>query len=170
MVGEMCGLLVGITVTDGGCDAFTERGTTFPRDIDIASGRNDFGDDNDGDDACLLGNTLLFFAYDVELDGELVFVIVKLGVMFMLACELVRLAAKMSAYPLAELAADVIADGICGKVDFNELLVIFNGAATIPDCICGTVDFAAFGKLLRDCIGLALIFCDKFLFCTFDLG
>lgn len=99
LVGEMCcGRLVGVTVTDGGCDAFTESGTTFPRDIDIASGRNDFcDDDDDGDDAGLFGKTLLFFAYDVELDGELVFVIVKLGVIFMLDCELFRLAAKISA-------------------------------------------------------------------------
>lgn len=113
LVGEMFGLLVGVTVTDGGCNGLcTDNkfgGTTFPSDIDIASDRNDFcDDDDDGDDAGLLGKTLLFFAYDVE-PGELVFVIVKLGVIFMLACELFKLAAKMSAYPFAEPAADVIA-------------------------------------------------------------
>lgn len=61
--------------------------------------------------------------------------------------------------------------GIRGMVDFDDVLDIFNGDATIPDCNGGTVDFSAFGKLLRDCIGLLLLtFCDEFLFCTFDLG
>lgn len=89
LVGELVGLLVGVTVTDGDCDAFTDRGT-FPRDIDIASGKNDFWDD-------ALDEIGLFLTCDTELDGELVFVIVKLGVMFMLDCELDKLAAKMSA-------------------------------------------------------------------------
>lgn len=92
MVGEMVGLLAGVTETDGGCDTFTEIGT-FPSDIDIASDKNDFGDVK-FDETGLLG--VLLFAYD-ELDGELVFVIVKLGVILMLACELDRLAARMSA-------------------------------------------------------------------------
>lgn len=47
---------------------------------------------------------------------------------------------------------------------------MFIGAAIIPDCIGGIVDFGAFGKLLRDCIGLEPIFVDGFLFCTFVLG
>lgn len=99
LVGETIGLLVGVTETDGGCVAFTEIGT-FPRDIDIASGKNDFCDvtidvtallDDDDEDMPLLVD-------DVELDdGEWVFVIVKLGVMFMLAGELDKVAAKMSA-------------------------------------------------------------------------
>lgn len=95
MVGELVGLLVGVTVTDGDCDAFTDRGT-FPRDIDIASGKNDFWDDA-LDEIGLLTKPPLFLTCDTELDGELVFVIVKLGVMFMLDCELHRLAAKISA-------------------------------------------------------------------------
>lgn len=93
LVGETVGLLVGVTVTDGGCDVFTDRGT-FPRDIDIASGINDICDD--GDDTGLLGIGLEFLTYDVELDGELVFVIVKLGVIFILDCELFKLAANRS--------------------------------------------------------------------------
>lgn len=54
--------------------------------------------------------------------------------------------------------------------DFDDALDIFNGVATMADCNGGTVDFGALGKLLRDCIGLALTFCVKFLFGTFDLG
>lgn len=97
MVGEMfVGLLVGMTVTDGDCDAFTERGT-FPRDIDIASGKNDFWDDAFDEIDLFAKLTLFFDANDAELDGELVFVIVKLGVMFMLDWEFVRLAASKSA-------------------------------------------------------------------------
>lgn len=96
LVGEMVGLLVGVTVTDGGCVDFTEIGT-FPRDIDIASDKNDFCDEIFGD-ICLLDKPPPpLLADDVELVGELVFVIVKLGVMFMLAWEFDRLAAKMSA-------------------------------------------------------------------------
>lgn len=95
MVGEMVGLLVGITVTDGGCAAFTEIGT-FPRDIDIASDKNDFCDEI-FDDNGLFDKPPLLLADDVELAGELVFVIVKLGVMFMLACAFDKLAAKISA-------------------------------------------------------------------------
>lgn len=95
LVGEMVGLLVGVTVTDGGCVDFTEIGT-FPRDIDIASDKNDFCDET-FDDICLLDKPPPLLADDVELVGELVFVIVKLGVMFMLAWEFDRLAAKMSA-------------------------------------------------------------------------
>lgn len=171
----MVGLLVGVTVTDGGCVAFTERGT-LPRDIDIASGKNDFCDETFVDMG-LLGKLPpvlipLFFTDDVELDGELVFVIVKLGVIFMLACEFCRLAARISAYTLGELAARtlVIADGIWGSVDLVELLAIFNGAATMPDCICGNVDFGEFGKLFRDCIGLEPTFGGAFLFGTLALG
>lgn len=95
LVGELVGLLVGVTVTDGDCDAFTEIGT-FPRDIDIASGKNDFWDDA-FDEIALFDKPPLVFACEIELDGELVLVIVKLGVMFMLDCELDRLAAKISA-------------------------------------------------------------------------
>lgn len=95
LIGDEAGLFVGVTVTDGACDAFTEIGT-FPSDIDIASGKNDFCDDEIVDTG-LLDNPAVFLAYNVELDGELVLVIVKLGVMFMLDCALVKLAAKMSA-------------------------------------------------------------------------
>lgn len=95
LVGDEAGLFVGVTVMDGACDAFTEIGT-FPSDIDIASGKNDFCDVEIVDTG-LLGNPAVFLAYDVELDGELVLVIVKLGVIFMLDCALDRLAAKMSA-------------------------------------------------------------------------
>lgn len=64
-----------------------------------------------------------------------------------------------------------MADGICGgNVDFDEPLEIFNGAATMGDCICGIVDFCAFGKLLRDCIGLEPTFDVVVLFCTFGRG
>lgn len=91
----MVDLWAGVTETDGGCDAFTKTGI-LPSDIDIASDKNDFCDDGD-DSRVLFGKTLLFLAYDVELDGESVFVIVKLGVIFMLACELFKLAARISA-------------------------------------------------------------------------
>lgn len=71
---------------------------TFPSDMDIASDKKDFCDD-DIDDIGLFVKLWLFLANGgvAELDGELVFVIVKLGVIFMLACVLDRVAAKMSA-------------------------------------------------------------------------
>lgn len=65
-----------------------------------------------------------------------------------------------------------MADGICGgNVDRDEPPeCTFDGADTIPDCICGTVDFWAFGKLLRDCIGLEPTLDVAALFCTFGRG
>lgn len=72
---------------------------TFPSDMDIASDKNDFCDDAI-DDIGLFAKLWLFLANGgaaAELDGELVFVIVKLGVIFMLACVLDKVAAKISA-------------------------------------------------------------------------
>lgn len=73
---------------------------------------------------------------------------------------------------MGELVGDtlVIADGICGSVDFDVLLDIFNGAATIPDWMGGIEDFVAFGKLLRDCIGLVATFDGAFLAWTLVRG
>lgn len=97
LVGEKVDLLVGATETDGGCVALFTGIGTFPSDMDIASDKNDFCDVAI-DDSGLFVKLWLFLANGgVELDGELVFVIVKLGVIFMLACVLDNVAAKISA-------------------------------------------------------------------------
>lgn len=100
MVGEKVDLLVGVTETDGGCVLALTGIGTFPNDMDIASDKKDFCDDTIDDNGCCFAKLWLLFladGCDAELDGELVFVIVKLGVIFMLACVFDKVAAKISA-------------------------------------------------------------------------
>lgn len=117
----------------------------FAIDIDIASGNNVF--DNNGDTAGFIGfgRPPIFFAD--ELDGEFVFVIVKLALMLVGCTLIVGFIVELSTNPFG-VTTDAFNDGVDGEY----------------------IGFSVFGKIFRGCTVFALKFWATFLFCRFALG